>query len=139
MLFYKVGPSPSEWWGMLKTSKDCGKTWSHEVRLPEDILDPIKNKPFLIAHNTLICPSSTEDKNWKAHFEITEDYGRTWRIVRLVDSVNKFNIIQPSILFHENGKLQILARSWDIGYPRSVQRSDGKIITMQEELFMYQG
>ncbi len=28
MLFYKVGPSPSEWWGMLLTSNDNGKTWS---------------------------------------------------------------------------------------------------------------
>ena len=25
-LFYKVGPSPREWWGMLRTSTDDGKT-----------------------------------------------------------------------------------------------------------------
>src|SRR5688500_7510441 len=28
MLFYKVGPTPSRWWGVLKTSDDAGKTWS---------------------------------------------------------------------------------------------------------------
>ncbi|MCK5104723.1 MAG: exo-alpha-sialidase, partial [Cyclobacteriaceae bacterium] len=28
MLFYKVGPDPSEWWGMLVKSDDGGKTWS---------------------------------------------------------------------------------------------------------------
>ena len=28
MLFYKVGPSPKQWWGMLITSENCGKTWS---------------------------------------------------------------------------------------------------------------
>ena len=28
MLFYKAGPNPEKWWGMLMTSKDGGKTWS---------------------------------------------------------------------------------------------------------------
>src|SRR5262249_11153163 len=28
LLFYKVGPSPSRWWGMLKRSSDEGVTWS---------------------------------------------------------------------------------------------------------------
>src|ERR1041385_9164489 len=28
LLFYKVGPSPSTWWGMMTTSDDAGKTWS---------------------------------------------------------------------------------------------------------------
>ena len=28
MLFYKVGPSPRAWWGMLVTSENDGKTWS---------------------------------------------------------------------------------------------------------------
>src|SRR5712671_2701713 len=41
MLFYKVGPSPSRWWGMLRTSSDGGHTWSEARRLPEDILGPI--------------------------------------------------------------------------------------------------
>ena len=33
MLFYKVGPSPSRWWGMLLTSKDGGKTWGNRRKL----------------------------------------------------------------------------------------------------------
>ena len=33
MLFYKVGPSPSEWWGMVMTSTDGGHTWSKAERL----------------------------------------------------------------------------------------------------------
>src|SRR5678816_4199565 len=27
ILFYKVGPSPSEWWGMAMRSQDGGRTW----------------------------------------------------------------------------------------------------------------
>ncbi len=44
-LFYKVGPHPSTWWGMLITSTDQGQTWSDPRRLPDGILGPIKNKP----------------------------------------------------------------------------------------------
>ena len=43
-LFYKVGPSPSTWWGMLIRSDDGGRTWSKPEKLPDDIAGPIKNK-----------------------------------------------------------------------------------------------
>ena len=32
-LFYKVGPNPREWWGMMRTSADEGRTWSDARRL----------------------------------------------------------------------------------------------------------
>jgi len=35
LLFYKVGPNPWNWWGMLKKSKDDGLTWEKPIRLPE--------------------------------------------------------------------------------------------------------
>ena len=35
MLFYKVGPSPREWWGELITSEDQGHTWSAPRKLGE--------------------------------------------------------------------------------------------------------
>ena len=51
MLFYKVGPSPSEWWGMLITSQDGGKTWSTPRKLGQNdkigaLLRPVENKPI---------------------------------------------------------------------------------------------
>ena len=42
-LFYKVGPTPAQWWGMFKTSMDNGKTWGMPQKLPDGILGPIKN------------------------------------------------------------------------------------------------
>src|SRR6185437_3744204 len=48
LLFAKVGPSPSKWWGVLTTSDDDGLTWSKPQRLPEGILGPIKNKPITL-------------------------------------------------------------------------------------------
>lgn len=56
MLFYKVGPSPSEWWGMVMSSEDQGRTWSKPERLPDGILGPIKNKPVQLADGTIISP-----------------------------------------------------------------------------------
>ena len=57
LLFAKVGPSPSKWWGVLSTSDDDGLTWSKPRRLPEGILGPIKNKPISMADGAphLLC------------------------------------------------------------------------------------
>ena len=78
LLFYKVGPKPNAWWGMLITSTDEGRTWSPPARLPEGILGPIKNKPVVLADGRILCPSSTEDQGWRVHLERTADLGRTW-------------------------------------------------------------
>src|SRR4030095_1415675 len=82
VLFYKVGPSPREWWGMTKTSSDGGRTWSGAHRLPDGILGPIKNKPIRLRDGTIVSPSSTESGDsppkWRIHFERSTDGGRTW-------------------------------------------------------------
>lgn len=111
LLFYKVGPDPVNWWGMLKRSADGGKTWSKEERLPDGILGPIKNKPVLLASGTLLCPTSTEHDGWKLHFEMTKDLGKTWHKTTAVEDKNAFGAIQPSVLFHKDGKLQAICRS----------------------------
>ena len=58
-LFYKVGPSASEWWGMVMTSTDGGRTWSEPRRLPDGILGPIKDKPVTLPDGTWVSGSST--------------------------------------------------------------------------------
>ena len=111
MLFYKVGPSPSSWWGMLRTSADAGKTWSAATRLPDGILGPIKNKPVQLANGDLLSPTSTEHEGWRVHFERSRDLGQTWEIIGPVNDGKEFGAIQPSILFHGGGKLQALGRT----------------------------
>lgn len=112
LLFYKIGPKPSEWWGMLKRSADGGKTWSAAEKLPEGYIGPVKNKPVLLSNGNLICPTSTEGNGWNIHFEITSDFGKTWRKVGpIARGDDNLNAIQPSVLDHGNGRLQILARS----------------------------
>ena len=113
MLFYKVGPTPDTWWGMLMTSTDDGRTWSEPRRLPEGILGPIKNKPVQLADGTILCPTSAEspETGWTVHFELTRDLGRTWEVVGPINTKAEFNAIQPSVIFHADGRLQILART----------------------------
>lgn len=111
LLFYKVGPSPSTWWGMLTTSDDAGATWSTPRRLPEHIDGPVKNKPVQLPNGDLLCGSSTEHDGWRVHFERTSDLGKTWQRIGPVNDGKEFGAIQPSILFLGNEKLLAVGRT----------------------------
>jgi predicted neuraminidase len=111
LLFYKVGPSPSTWWGMVMTSEDGGKTWSKPRRLPEGILGPIKNKPVQLANGDILCPSSTEGDGWRVHFERTSDLGESWQATPPLNDGRELGAIQPSILFHKADRLQAVGRT----------------------------
>jgi hypothetical protein len=108
-----VGKNPREWWGEMKVSFNDGITWSEKRRLPEGILGPVKNKPILLENGVLLCPTSKEDEitGWRAYMEMTPDMGRTWKLIGPIGDVKEFDIIQPSILTYEDGKMQILCRS----------------------------
>ncbi len=111
MLFYKVGPKPSAWWGMLATSDDGGRTWSHPCRLPEQIDGPVKNKPVQLPDGTILSGSSTEHEGWRVHFERTADLGRTWQRTGPVNDGKELSAIQPSILWLGGEKLMALGRT----------------------------
>jgi len=111
-LFYKIGPNPREWKGYFKYSLDKGHHWSTAQQLPEGILGPIKNKPLSLGDGLLLSPSSTESKDeiWKAHVEISRDQGKTWSISKIRPDTS-IQVIQPSIVQHSNGRIQVLCRS----------------------------
>jgi len=108
LLFYKVGPNPERWWGMVMDSVDGGQSWSAPRRLPEGILGPVKNKPLRLADGSLLCPSSSEHNGWQVRMECTPDLGQTWEQCVVVGA---FQAIQPALLQHASGRLQILCRS----------------------------
>lgn len=126
LLFYKVGPSPRKWWGMLRTSADDGKTWSDGARLPDGILGPIKDKPVQLADGTLLCPSSTEAETGRCvHFEMTRDLA-AWTIVQPVATGAPIDAIQPSILFLGGNRLLALCRSSDKRIVETASNDAGK-------------
>jgi predicted neuraminidase len=112
LLFYKVGPNPREWWGMVKTSADEGRTWSVGRRLPPGVLGPIKNKPVQLANGTILAPSSVEEASghWTVHLEKSTDQGQTWQL-QPIDNGSALDVIQPSILTYPGHRLQLLCRS----------------------------
>lgn len=120
MLFYKIGSSVGDWTGWVARSTDGGKTWSQREPLPEGILGPIKNKPEYI-NGRIIAPSSREGNGWHAWIEISDDNGKTWRTTGPLptDSAKRTDrtelepiySIQPSILRHADGRLQIICRT----------------------------
>ena len=111
LLFFKVGPNCADWWGEMMTSKDLGKSWSKPARLPENIWGPIRNKPVLLENGELICPSSTENNGWRVHMERTGDFGKTWERTDALNNRDSLSAIQPTILTHPAGVLQILCRT----------------------------
>lgn len=125
ILFYKIGPKPSEWWGMMKTSKDGGITWSKATKMPNGYIGPVKNKPTLLTNGNLFAASSKEGDGWKIHFEVTNDQGKTWRTIGPIEGA-KLDAIQPSILQHKDGRLQILARSRNRALVESWSANNGE-------------
>jgi predicted neuraminidase len=138
MLFYKVGRNPREWWGMVKTSEDGGRSWSDATRLPDGLLGPIKNKPVQLPDGTIVSPSSVEriadpnddgmpsagitssapqpaaaspESGWHVYFELSEDNGRTWRATPWVQQPPGVKAIQPSVLIHSPTHLQAIGRT----------------------------
>ena len=127
LLFYKVGPSPSRWWGMLIESTDQGQTWSKPRRLPEEIAGPIKNKPVLLKDGRLLCGSSTEDQGWRVHMEWTADQGKSWHRTKPLNDGETQQVIQPTIFQHRDGRLQILCRSRNTDtIQQSISKDQGK-------------
>jgi predicted neuraminidase len=127
MLFYKVGPNVAGWKGFLVTSKDNGKTWSKPVELQDGYLGPVKNKPVLLANGELWCPSSTEGEHgWRLHFEVTPDFGKTWRKVGPLNDGKTIKAIQPSLLTYANGDMQVLCRSQSRSIVESWSKDGGK-------------
>lgn len=111
LLFYKVGPSPSTWWGMLMVSADDGRTWSTPRRLPDGILGPIKNKPLELSDGTILCGSSAEDGGWRVRMEWTRDPSGAWSRGPDLNAPPAISAIQPALLRHPGGILQALCRS----------------------------
>lgn len=108
-LFFKVGPNPQEWWGETMVSYDRGRSFRDQRRLPEGIDGPVRSKPLRLQDGTLLCPSSTEHgDDWRFHFEKLDTAG-DW--ARFEPEEQAFQVIQPSLLTHPNGRIQALCRS----------------------------
>ncbi|MCM1163205.1 MAG: family 78 glycoside hydrolase catalytic domain [Muribaculaceae bacterium] len=129
-LFYKVGLNVKDWTGWLVKSTDGGLTWGPREALPQGFIGPVKNKPEIV-EGRLICASSTEDKGWRLHFETLDINTGKWSYNGPIEAdsvylstdllpdgtpapgarLRPIHSIQPSILRHKDGSLQVLMRT----------------------------
>lgn len=124
VLFFKVGPTPSSWWGEQMVSEDSGRTWKDRRRLPPHVMGPIKNKAVQLADGRILCPSSSEHAGWRVHVEITNDL-ENWEVVGPLNDPVTMGAIQPTILTHPDGWLQMLCRTRGTGFVAECWSQDG--------------
>lgn len=111
LLFYKVGPSPARWRGMITRSADDGRTWDEPLALPDGVIGPVKNHPLELPDGTILCGSSTENEGWRVHYETTADKGLTWHRTPPLNDGRDFGLIQPALLQTGPGSVVALMRS----------------------------
>jgi predicted neuraminidase len=126
LLFYKVGPSPEEWWGVLTKSTNAGRNWTIPKRLPNGFVGPVRNKPIELADGTLLCGASIEGGHWRVHMERMFNAGEGWEKTGPLNDPLQIAAIQPTILLHENGDLQILCRTKQSFIAESWSRDAGR-------------
>ena len=126
LLFYKVGPSPEKWWGMLATSTNAGRSWASPKLMPDGLIGPVRNKPLQLPDGSLLCGASVEEDGWRVYMERVSNFGERLGKTRFLNDPGEVAAIQPTILQHENSNLQILCRTKQGFIAESWSNDDGK-------------
>lgn len=111
MLFYKVGPSPDRWWGMVKTSSDGGHSWGEAQKLGTGLVGPVKNKPVQLDDGTIVSGSSTENAGWRVHVERSIDGAKSWELIGPLTTEADIGAIQPTLMIYPDGRIQMYCRT----------------------------
>ncbi|MCC6235857.1 MAG: exo-alpha-sialidase, partial [Verrucomicrobiales bacterium] len=92
-------------------STDEGETWSAPHRLPDGMMGPVRAKAVELSDGTLLCGSSTEHAGWRVQMEWTRDPLGAWERTPPLNRAEEWGAIQPTLLDHGRGRIQILCRS----------------------------
>jgi len=104
----QVGINTSIWRGYIMRSYDGGVTWEKPEPMAPGLIGAVKNPPIILEDGTIVSPSSTEDRGWVSHVEISKDNGTTWE--KHSDIRFGKGIIQPTVFQTLDGKLRMAMR-----------------------------
>jgi predicted neuraminidase len=103
LLYFKVGHTIPEWYTLVMSSENGGRTWSEPRELvPGDIggRGPVKNKLIVLGNGTWVAPASIEHDLWDAFVDLSSDCGMTWTRSGLVPLRRNANIHSPGDQTH---------------------------------------
>ncbi len=107
---YYLSPDIND--GRMITSCDGGHTWSKSVALNKEFTGPLVNKPLYLPDGTILAGGSMEGgEGWRIHVERSTDKGESWSRTPVLNDPKQFKLIQPTFLYHADGRIQLLARS----------------------------
>ena len=129
MLFYKDG-WVEEMESRLVTSRDDGESWSEIQYFDPPLHGPSKNKPIELPDGSILCPAGGDK------MEISSDMGKTWETVKIKNPQKYFGVIQPTVLIHEDMKLQAMFRTREGHIAQSFSNNLGKSWTDLELINM---
>jgi alpha-L-rhamnosidase len=115
--------------GTMKTSRDGGLTWSEPRTICDNCMGSEKNKAVQLEDGTILSP--TADRNGffdrgEILVEISTDQGETWTPSALADAGEVDRAIQPAILIHPDGRLQMVARGRGGKIPTTWSEDNGR-------------
>lgn len=107
-LVHSAGWEGKPWLGWLQWSDDQGRTWSQATRLPAGVRGPDRNLPIRLADGRWLHPSTSGG----VHVEFSDATLTHWDRRPKVEDPEKFRALQPTLLDHGNGRLQMLCRTY---------------------------
>jgi predicted neuraminidase len=124
VLWYKAGPSPTNWTGIVRTTDD-GETWSKPEMMPAGFYGPVRAKPIRLLDRTILAGTSVESHRcWTPYVDRSTDGGKTWTRSNAFNVPGGHNQIQPALYEDgQSGWIVALMRSRD---PRKVCRAVSK-------------
>lgn len=143
LLFTKYGRngSFSSCTGYIQRSSDCGESWSEPEKLGAMRTETVgadKNQPLMVG-NRIIAPSEGPNPlmkgQWMEHYEISDDFGRTWRRVDLREHSDIVkHTKQPALLRMKDGSIRSYQRTADGCIATSRSTDGGETWSIQEPL-----
>jgi predicted neuraminidase len=123
-LWYKAGPSPQQWTGFVRTSRDNGRNWTKPEMMPATLLGPVRAKPIQLSNGTILAGTSWESfRNWTPYVDRSEDDGKTWKRSNPFPVNESIWQIQPTLFEGKDGTIVALTRSKK---PRRICRAESK-------------